>query len=72
MAELSHFEQASTKIPMRDPMIVIGGFLLLPLLLYVINLVSPNEAVDELKKTEQAQGEFDQPAALQSADDDEI
>ncbi len=72
MTELSHFEQASTKIPMRDPMIVIGGFLLLPLLLYVINLLSPNEAVDDLKKTKQTQGEFDRPAAVQSADDDEI
>ncbi len=72
MSELSQFEQASTKTPMRDPMIVIGGFLLLPLLLWVINLVSPNEAVDDLKKSQQVQEDFNQPAALQNADDDEI
>ena len=53
-------------------MIVIGGFLLLPLLLWVVNLVSPNEAVDDLKKSQQVQEDYSQPAAPQSADDDEI
>ena len=72
MTELSPFEQASTKTPMRDPMLVIGGTVLLLIVLWILQAVMPNKAVDDLNKAKEAQGETEQPAAVQSADEDEI
>ncbi len=64
MSELSHFEEISTKTPRKQPYAIIIGAALLPLLMWVINLISPTEAVKELKTD-------DTPAATQAADDGE-
>ncbi len=67
MSELSHFEQESAKIPMRDPLIVVVAAALLPLILYIINSLSPGEAVQEGRDLQES---ADTPAVLQSADDE--
>lgn len=65
--ELSHFEQLSAKTPTKQPVAILIGMALLPLLLWAINLIAPNEGVKELKqeKTQDLQAEV----APASADD---
>ncbi len=54
MAELSEFESQSSKTPMKTPVAIIVGAALFPLLLWVINLLVPNEAIQEAKDEENA------------------
>jgi hypothetical protein len=69
MSELSHFEQESAKTPMRDPLIVLGAAALLPIILFIINLLSPGAAVQEGRELQEGK---EAPAAVQIVDDTEI
>jgi hypothetical protein len=69
MSELSHFEQLSAQIPKKQPYAILIGAAMLPILLSIINWLSPTEAVEDLKKQEEAQQ--DVPAAV-SDDGEEI
>jgi hypothetical protein len=50
--ELSNFERLSAITPKKTPMAIIIGTALVPLILWIINLLAPTEAVDELKEAE--------------------
>jgi hypothetical protein len=69
MTELSHFEEESTKTPVKTPYAIMGGTLLLILLLYILNQLAPNEAVGEGREAQEASETA--PAAA-AADEDEI
>jgi preprotein translocase subunit Sec61beta len=70
--ELSHFEQLAAVTPKKTPLAILIGTALVPVVLWVINLLAPTETVDELKKAEQqTQAEVSGPAAG-SPDIDEI
>jgi len=57
--DLSHFENLSTKTPRQVPYIILLGVILIPIVLVVINMLAPTEAVDDLKKVKT---EVDVPA----------
>ena len=73
MSELSHFEAQSAKTPVKQPWMILGGTVFVALLLYIINLLAPNDAVKQAKQNEAS---ADTPAAAAPAaaadDDDEI
>jgi hypothetical protein len=64
--ELSNFERLSAITPKKTPMAIIIGTALVPLILWIINLLAPTEAVDELKEAEKDQA----PAAAQAGGPD--
>lgn len=51
--ELSEFERLSAITPKKTPLAIIIGTALVPVVLWVINILAPTEAVDELKKAEE-------------------
>ncbi len=68
--ELSQFEQLSAMTPKKMPLAIIAGTLLIPILLVIINMLIPNEAVDEAKANAQT---AEAPAEAQPAGEvDEI
>lgn len=67
--ELSHFEELSAKTPMKQPVALIVGMMLLPGLLWLINFLAPNEGVEDLKS---GQGDAEQAAQVQAEEDLEI
>ncbi len=69
MTELSHFEQQSTKTPVKTPYAILGGTVLLIFLLYILNALAPNEAVEESRATEEEAAAT--PAATPAAGDEE-
>jgi hypothetical protein len=69
MTELSHFEEESTKTPVKTPYAIMGGTLLLILLLYILNQLAPNEAVGEGREAQEA---AETAPAAAAADEDEI
>ena len=50
--ELSNFERLSAITPKKTPMAIIIGTALVPLILWIINLLAPTEGVAELKEAE--------------------
>jgi hypothetical protein len=70
MTELSHFEQESTKTPTKVPYAIIGGTLLLIILLYILNQLAPNEAIEKSRQAQEEAAATAAPSA--AADDDEI
>ena len=71
MTELSHFEAESAKTPVKEPYAILIGTVLLIIILYLLNQLSPNEAIQESRQAEDALG-ASPAAATPSADDDEI
>lgn len=70
--ELSEFERLSAITPKKMPLAILIGTALVPIVLWIINLLAPTEAVDELK---QAEADKEGPAAVQPSggpDIDEI
>jgi hypothetical protein len=70
--DLSEFERLSAITPKKMPLAILIGTAMVPIILWIINLLAPTEAVDELK---QAEKDKEAPAAVQSAggpDIDEI
>jgi hypothetical protein len=69
--ELSEFERLSAITPKKTPLAILIGTALVPIVLWIINLLAPTEAVDELKKAEEDKAA---PAATQvgGPDIDEI
>ena len=66
MSELSHFEQLSAQTPKKQPYAILIGAILVPIILAIVNMLSPTEGVKELtKKTDNA-------AAVQQMDDEEL
>ncbi|MCP4605772.1 MAG: hypothetical protein GY847_35500 [Proteobacteria bacterium] len=63
MTELSHFEELSTKTPVKQPYAIIVGSALLPLILWALSLLSPSEGVKDLKEAEGAGDTMTQQAA---------
>ncbi len=59
--ELSHFEALSAVIPKKTPFAILIGAALIPVVLWLINVLAPTEAVDELQQVEE-----DKPAAVQT------
>jgi hypothetical protein len=53
MSELSHFEELSAKTPLKGPIAIIVGSIVLPIILYLLSLITPTEAVSDLKKAGQ-------------------
>ena len=51
--ELSEFERLSAITPKKVPLAILIGTALVPIVLWIINLLAPTEAVDELKKAEE-------------------
>ena len=51
--DLSEFERRSAITPKKVPLAILIGTALVPIVLWVINLLAPTEAVDELKKAEE-------------------
>jgi hypothetical protein len=51
--ELSEFERLSAITPKKTPLAILIGTALVPIVLWIINLLAPTEAVDELKKAEE-------------------
>jgi hypothetical protein len=68
MSELSHFEAQSAKTPTKQPWIILGGTVFVAILLYVINMLAPNEAIKEAKQNSAA---AETPAAASAAADDD-
>ena len=68
MTELSHFEEESAKTPTKQPYAILIGTVLLILLLYALNQLAPNEAIEESRVAEATAAA---PSAA-AADDDEI
>jgi len=69
--DLSHFENLSAQTPKQVPYIILLGVVLIPVVLVVINILAPTEAVDDLKKVK---ADADVPAVVapsgdQGADD---
>ena len=60
--ELSEFERLSAITPKKVPLAILIGTALVPVVLWIINVLAPTEAVDELKKAEEEKGG---PAAVQ-------
>ena len=48
--DLSHFENLSAQTPKQVPYIILLGVVLIPIVLVLINILAPTEAVDDLKK----------------------
>ena len=71
MTELSHFESESAKTPVKEPYAILIGTVLLIIILYALNQLSTNEAIEESRKAQEAQA-ASPAAATPSADDDEI
>jgi hypothetical protein len=71
MSELSHFEQQAAQIPKKQPYAILIGAALLPILLSIINWLSPTDAVKDLKEKEQ-EAQQDIPAASAADDGEEI
>jgi hypothetical protein len=68
--ELSQFERLSALTPKKTPFAILIGAALIPVVLWIINVLAPTEAVDELKEAE-----AERPAAASPAggpDIDEI
>ena len=71
MSELSHFEAQSAKTPVKQPWAILGGTVFVAVLLYVINMLAPNEAIKQARETE-VQGTAEAaPAAAAAADDED-
>lgn len=51
--DLSEFERLSAITPKKMPLAILVGTALVPVVLWIINLLAPTEAVDELKKAEE-------------------
>ena len=66
MSELSHFEELSTQIPKKQPYAILIGAAMFPVLLWLLNFISPSEGVADLKKAAE-----ESRATVQSADDGE-
>ena len=71
MSELSHFETLSAKTPTKQPWAILGGALFVAILLYVINMLAPNEAIKQAKEDAKAQNAPTAAAAPAQAEDDE-
>jgi hypothetical protein len=54
--ELTQYESMSAITPKKQPLAIIIGTILLPLVLWVINLLAPTEAVEDLKKGQEKGG----------------
>lgn len=68
--ELSEFERLSAITPKKTPLAILIGTAMVPIVLWIINMLAPTEAVDELKKAEE---EASAPAAQVGGPDiDEI
>lgn len=65
MSELSHFEQLSAQTPKKQPYAILIGALLVPIILFAVNALSPTEGVEELKK------KADEQAVVQQQMDEE-
>ena len=72
MTELSHFESESAKTPVKEPYAILIGTVILIIILYALNQLSPNEAIEESRQAQAAQETAPAAAASPSADDDEI
>jgi len=68
--ELSEFERLSAITPKKTPLAIIIGTALVPVVLWIINILAPTEAVDELKKAEE--GKTAPTAEVGGPDIDEI
>jgi len=68
MSEFTHFEGLSAKIPIKGPLIGLGGLLMIPILVSVLNALAPTE---QQKGAKAAKAAAEQPAATQTnqADD---
>ena len=53
MTELSHFEMESAKTPVKEPYAIMVGTVLLVLVLWLLNQLTPNEAIEESRKAQQ-------------------
>ncbi|MBW2276491.1 MAG: hypothetical protein JRF63_03300 [Deltaproteobacteria bacterium] len=51
--DLSNFERLSAITPKKTPLAILIGTAMVPIVLWVINMLAPTEAVDELKKAEE-------------------
>jgi hypothetical protein len=69
--DLSHFEQLSAVTPKKIPLAIIIGTLIVPVVLWLINLIAPSEGVAELKEAEKQKAE-EAPAAVSGPDIDDI
>ena len=70
MSELSHFEELSAQTPKKGPYAIIIGTVLLPILLWAINLMAPSEGVKDLKDKEKESK--DTPAATAGPSSEDI
>ena len=70
--ELSHFEALSAVIPKKTPIAILVGTALVPIVLWVINVLAPTEAVDELKNAEEEASKPAETAPVQTGDDLDI
>lgn len=66
--QLSHFESLSAITPKKQPLAILFGTALVPVVLWIINLLAPTEAVEDLKGKGE-KGEGDKPAVTAPADD---
>jgi hypothetical protein len=60
--ELSEFERLSAITPKKMPLAILIGTALVPVVLWIINILAPTEAVDEARQAEADKGA---PAAVQ-------
>ena len=67
MTELSHFEEESTKTPVKQPYAILIGTALLPIILWILSVIVPSEGVKDLKEAEEKKTEV----SAQAADDGE-
>ncbi|MFO8073046.1 MAG: hypothetical protein R6V85_14340 [Polyangia bacterium] len=66
--ELTQYESMSAITPKKQPLAIIIGTLLLPLVLWVINLLAPTEAVEDLKEGQEEESD----KAAQTATDNDL
>ena len=66
MTELSHFEEESTKTPVKQPYAILIGTALLPIVLWILSALTPSEGVKDLKAAEK-----EATMTTQAADDGE-
>jgi len=69
--DLSHFEALSAVTPKKTPIAILVGTALVPIVLWIINVLAPTEAVDELKNAEE-EGAKEQAAQTATADGDDL
>ncbi len=67
--ELSHFEKLSAQIPRKQPVAILIAMALLPLLLWGLNVLAPNEGVKNLKEQKDEASAVAAPSAAEDLEE---